>query len=159
MAPVMKIVRSWLATMLLFMAVTGYWVSTFWPPVDRWYELHSLWVDDARVHEPVTMHVDRAIHRPFFGKFGVVVRQNTPKGWLVVCNGFGGGDYLPNSVLPSPVTLDWWSNRACPTISEPGEYVVTTTISVVTPFGFRRVLKNESNVFVVSDATSQMNGE
>lgn len=151
MAPVMKIIQSWSATMLLFFVVAGYWTSTFWPPVERWYELHSLWVDDAKVGQPITMHVNRVIHRPFFGKFGVVVRQNTPKGWMVVCNGAGGGDYRPDAVLPSPLTLGWWSNRECPVASEPGEYAVTTTIVMVSPLGFRRVLKHESNVFTVTN--------
>lgn len=151
MARVKRALGSWLVIFTMLFLVCGYWVSTVWPPVGHWYELRSLRIDDAKVGQPITMHVDRTIHEPFYGTFAVVVRKQKPDGWMVVCNGTGGGDYRSDAVLPVPLTLDWWSNRACPTIDEPGDYAVTTTIAMVSPIGLRRIVKHDSNIFRVTE--------
>lgn len=143
------ILLSWWATAIMALLVSGYWLSNYWPPAAYWYELRHLHVDDARVGEPVLMRVDRQIHKHFVGEFGVIVRKRKPDGWMVVCNGSGGGDYRPDAILPEPLTLDWWSNRACPAIDVPGHYTVTTTITMVSPLGLQRVVKHESNIFEV----------
>lgn len=149
MGTVKALYSSWAATLSLLLLVLFYWASYVWPPASYWYELHSVEVLDAKVGAPVEMFVRRDIHHDFIGYFHVIVRRSTDDGWVVVCNGTGGGDYRQDAVLPLPLTLDWWTNGACPTLTVPGHYVISTVITALPGAHLRRTIFKESNVFEV----------
>ena len=84
--------------------------------------------------KPVEMVVDRTIHAEFSADWFVRVRDYQSK--QVVCEATGGGQYLPDAEMPSPVTLEWWAYtepRCAGPNLQPGTYVVETTWRVDPP--------------------------
>lgn len=150
MGAIRKIYSSWVATLLLTVIVLLYWGSYLWPPVTYWYELRSLEVEDVRAGQPIQLRMDRSIHNPFIGTVTVIVRKQRPEGWEAVCNGTGAGDFPLDAILPKPTTLRWLSSGACDTLNEPGDYRVTTIITVLPGLHLRRTLIYESNIFRVT---------
>lgn len=150
MGTIRKVYSSWTAMMFVMTSLAIYWGSYFWPPVSNWYELRALHVEDARVGEPIIIHIDRTIHKEFIGEFDVIVRRLVPDGWESVCVGGAGGQLRPDMVLPKPATLGWWTGGNCESLDQPGSYVVTTTATVLPGLHLRRTLIHESNIFKVT---------
>ncbi|PIE10058.1 MAG: hypothetical protein CSA72_10620 [Rhodobacterales bacterium] len=120
-------------------------------PAQLWLEVRSVTVPTAQAGAPVALSVNRSIRRHFHADWDVLVRRRSPMGWLIVCTAHGGGDYRPDAVLPENLTLDWWTEGACPTLAR-GTYIVTTTWEVETGLPIlippRRVTA-QSNPFIV----------
>jgi hypothetical protein len=62
----------------------------------------------------------------------------------------GGGDYRPDAVLPSPLTLDWWTYGQC-THPPVGQIMGSTVWTINTALPGVRTVVAESNVFRVSE--------
>ena len=134
----------WLAlAYLAFKAAVIFW------PASWWFEVRRVLVFDAIAGAEVLMEVDREIHRPFLANWFVVVRRYNDGAWEVVCTADGSADYRPEAALPDPLTLDWWTQGACPSLP-PGRYLVSTIWTIP---GRRtlpdKVVQTASNVFTV----------
>jgi len=122
------------------------------PPTSYYYDVGSIEVVDSPTGHPITLKVERIIRREFTAKYFVQVRKRVAGGWEIVCEGNGGGRYKTDAVLPDPLTLAWWSNNEnCNTLSEAGQYTVTTTWTIQTFLGWRSTDPVVSNVFVVAE--------
>jgi hypothetical protein len=128
-----------------------YWALYFLPPASWWLTVGRVTAFDAPAGASVVMEVDRTIRRPFTAEWRVLVRRYTGAGWEVVCTANGGGDYRPDAVLPSPLTLNWWTNGQCSTPA-PGQIMVSTVWRIQTGLPGVRTVVAESNVFRITDA-------
>ena len=122
---VMTVVSGW-PFALAALGLIGYVVYLQSVPASYWFEVRSVFVYDAVEGEPITMKVDRIVHREFFGEGTVIVRVITPDGNTQVCGGLGRTPYKVNSKLPDPLPLKWWSYDGCETL-QAGQYQMTTT--------------------------------
>lgn len=123
-------------------------------PASRWYELRAVRVSDAAFTAPVTMAVDRVIHRDFQGEYLATVRRASDM--QPVCNGGEEVPYRTSSTLPDPLTLDWWTYGAvppCMTVLAPGDYILTSCISVHTGIPLVGTVREclDSNIFKVTE--------
>jgi len=123
---VRRVIHSWPAIWVSFLAVALWWCLHLLPRATFWYEARAMIVADAPVGGDVVMAVDRTIHRDVFGEWAVIVRHQTERGWATYCAAEGATDYDPRATLPEPLTLSWWTDGGC-TINDPGLYFVTTT--------------------------------
>lgn len=116
---------------------------------DDFLTVRSIHVDSVKAGEPVTMQIDRTIHRPFAAEWSVVVRTVTPDGLKQHCAAaFPARDYDPKAMLPVPVTLDWWTADQCAPLPV-GQHLVTTTWTVKA--GTDIPISYTSNVFEVTE--------
>jgi len=82
-----------------------------------------------RVGETAVLHVSREIKQPIVMEFTMRVMAVKSDGLHQVCTAHGGPyEYQPGSVLPDPLTLDWWTDGGCKTIP-PGPVRIVTTWS------------------------------
>ena len=121
-------------------------------PVDLWYVLNAVRVDDAREGEPVIIMPDRQILRDFSGRYVTTVRSVPDM--RPICSGGSSVPYRASSTLPDPVTLDWWTAGALPPCMEhlkPGHYVLTSCIHVDSEVPLVGVVSScvDSNIFKV----------
>lgn len=124
----MNLLKSRRAQTLLLSICTA-WLLTLtvayaWP-ASWWMEVRSVWVDDTTAGKPVTMHVDRKVHRDFVGRWAVTVRELQGTENLLTCVSSAVSDYRIGANLPKALTLAWWTNGRCETLPV-GVYVVTT---------------------------------
>ena len=143
----LKWLFSWTSTILILAVLAGYAVMQAWP-ASYWLDNVIVTVFDAPVDEPVIMSVSRDINRPFIADWNVLVRKQAGNNWKIVCTASGRGDYRPDAILPSPVTLDWWTDGQCPNPPE-GNIFITTIWTLETLAGNKTVV-TQSNVFRVS---------
>ena len=136
------IALGWLA----FLAIAFFW------PASYWFEVDSVRVLDSKTDEPIRMLVDRRIHREFHGNWSAQVRVQRLDGDQVVCPASGAQYYKRSSVLPTDVTLEWWTDGDCKTLPA-GRYVVETVWTINPshwPLPAKRVYVT-SNPFEVKD--------
>lgn len=109
---------------LLFLVIVFFW------PASYWIEVKSVRVLDTYANQPVHLLVDQRIRRDFHGTWLTHVRvQRLNGGDELFCPSAGIGYYKKAEVLPSAVTLGWWTGGECETLP-PGRYVVETTWTV-----------------------------
>jgi hypothetical protein len=135
----------WLAgAWLLWLVVSHLW------PASYWSDVRGIHVEEQTAGQPVTITIDRVIKRPFVADWNVAVRAATETGWRIVCTADGGGEYRTDAVLPSPLTLDWWTDGECATLPE-GRYQITTLWVLHHSIFPDKVIKEMSNVFEVTN--------
>lgn len=128
---------------LAFRATTWLW------PADWWLEVRRVLVFDSVAGAEVIMDVDRVIKRPFLADWFVVVREYDHGAWEVACTAHGSADYRPDAALPDPLTLDWWTQGACPSLPA-GRYLVSTIWTIPGRGTLPdKVVQTISNVFTV----------
>lgn len=110
---------------LVVLADDPYW-GRYVKPTDWWLEVTSVHVDNGKAGEPIVMHAQRAIKRPFRATWQVTVRQWSPWGLIAYCNASGTSNYAVDAAYPDPLTLDWWTGGECAFL-EPGAYLVDTS--------------------------------
>jgi hypothetical protein len=121
-------------------------------PASYWFEPRRVAVFDAPTGVDVVMEVDRVIHRQFIADWSAIVRRWEDGAWTVECVGRGKSDYHPESTLPDPLTLRWWTDGACPSL-RPGRYFVSTIWTIRGGYTLPdKVVAVASNVFTVEDA-------
>lgn len=133
---------AWVAGVQLY-----HWIEDM-TPAAAWFEVRSITVSDSQAGNPIIMDVDRAIHHPFRAKWVVSVRRMTERGLEKVCSVSGENDYKVESVLPEPLTLNWWIDGA-PCALTPGHYRLDTAwVLDVTGYPPKAV-SAQSNIFLV----------
>ena len=150
---VWRLATSWAATIAMLFIVLGWWAMQVFPPATYYFEARHMIVPDAPTGAGVVLFVDRDIHRPVFGRWTVTVRRQAGEGWVQACApAHGSNNYLPESVLPDPLTLEWWTEGQC-SLTEPGRYFITTTWAFEPRRlpGTRRSAPLVSNVFAIVD--------
>lgn len=147
---VRRVIQSWGFGLLSLLAVAIWWAANVLPTANYWFETSTMLVPDAPLGEPLVLIVDREIKRPVYGEWTVTVRRQQDGGWHLECIARGSGDYLPQATLPTPLTLEWWTEGQC-SIRRAGTYFVTTTWAF-RPLGvpgYRRSAPLVSNAFRV----------
>lgn len=125
--------------------------AALWP-VSYWFSVGHIKVEDSLLDEPIIMDIDRTVKRPFYADWTVTVRKSVDDGYVIACLYKASTDYRTDAALPSPVTLNWWTNGECP-ITESGYYIVTTSWDIRPDIlGLpKKVYTVESNVFRVTE--------
>lgn len=118
-------------------------------PASAWLEISSIHATDTKRGMDPLLLVDRTIHAPFAGEWTVTVRRIEPEGLVVACEGSGQTNYSPDSRLPRPTPLKWWSGVECRL--EPGSYRVDTSWRVYPPGYPMKTQHHSSNIFRVVD--------
>lgn len=95
------------------------------PATEQFFELRN--ITAIRVGNTALLTVDRSIHAPIDMSWSIRVMEETGEGWMQFCTAQSGVfQYRPESVLPRPVTLDWWTSGQCPTLPDGPARIVTT---------------------------------
>lgn len=122
---VQTVAKSWTFAIIMFVAVASWWALQVLPPASWWHDAESMVASDAELGDPVILYVNREIKREVPGEWEVTLRRKSGDGWVIVCVAPGTSYYRPNSALPSPLTLDWWTAGQCAPPA-PGLYFVST---------------------------------
>lgn len=121
-------------------------------PVDRWFAVGSLRIDNAKVGESLPVRLEQVVKRPFTANWTATLRKKQGNGFAVFCTRHGRGDYQPRTALPRKPDLDWIMNipvnPPCDEIS-PGSYVLTVVWLVEVEGRPPKVARVQSNVFEV----------
>lgn len=141
---------SWAGTIGALLAVLIWWAASVLPPSTYFFRTGPMLIPDTVIGADVVLIVDRQIRRNVYGRWTVTVRRQQDDGWLLHCVATGESDYSTAAVLPSPLTLDWWTLDQCPDLPT-GTYFVTTSWAFYPPFlpGYRRSQPLVSNAFRV----------
>lgn len=118
-------------------------------PAAYWLEVRDVAVRSAPAGQPLSMTVDRTIHRTFLGTWQVTIRQWDGAGWLTWCNAAGTSNYTPAARYPKNLALQWWTDGACHPLP-PGRYRVTTTWKIDRGALPDKFVTAESNIFEVT---------
>ena len=106
--------------LLLVMTIIQFWPASFW------FDVRDVRVFDSMVGQPVVMAVDRTIRRDFKGEWVASIRSLQNGKWISYCTARGSTNYREDSVLPDPLTLQWWTHPDCHPLP-PGKYTMRTT--------------------------------
>lgn len=108
------------ALLLLAVATIQFWPAWFW------LDVRAVRVFDVHAGEPVVMAVDRTIRHDFRGEWVASIRSLQNGKWVSYCTARGTTNYREDSVLPDPLTLQWWTHPDCHPL-QPGKYMMRTT--------------------------------
>lgn len=136
----------WLLTVAFVWVVV--WLVMFFWPARYYFDPQKLVVPNTRPHESVVMLFEREINKNFLGRWSVTVRRFTDHGPTVVCSAAGQANYKTDSILPDPLTLDWWTEGACKTLP-PGDYMISTTWEIYPVLWPEKQISIDSNIFQV----------
>lgn len=121
-------------------------------PVDRWFAVQALWVDNAKVGDSLPVRIELDVKRPFTANWITTLRKQQGDSFSVFCTRRGRADYQPRTAMPSDADLDWIMdiplNPPCDELS-PGRYVVSIVWLVEVEGRPPKVARVESNVFEV----------
>jgi len=117
-------------------------------PASWWLDVSRVKVFDSEVGQPVRMEADREIRRPFSGEWSAIVRRKRGAHWIVACPSFGMGDYRMDAELPEPLTLEWWTDGACPALTA-GTYLLTTSWTIYPTYLPKKWVQITSNEFTI----------
>jgi len=135
-------------TMLIWLVV--FMVAQVWPS-SWWMDVRRVLVFDGIAGAEIVMSVDREINRPFIADWAVAVRRQADRGWVVHCAATGQSRYNVDSVLPDPLTLDWWTDGKCQKITIPGQYRISTIWTIRGENGLPdKIIERRSNRFEVA---------
>lgn len=117
-------------------------------PNSHFMEITMKIVNDTRTGVSPILVVERFINQEFVAEWTVTVREVGDAGLSVVCVGRGRAHYSPKTLLPNPVSLDWWiGHNKCQL--RPGRYRIDTSWEIIGETN--RVLRSNSNIFQVYD--------
>lgn len=131
-------------------------------PAQLWFAVGDVVVHDAKVGECPTMAVDRTIRRPFRAEWTVtIMREVSTDAWATVTPAYeGANDYRPGNSLPPGLTVAWWAGipaaeaaEWCARTFAPGTHRVHTLWAVETALAGDKIVRRESNPFVISEDT------
>ena len=124
-----------------------YTAANLWP-ASFWFEVKDLRVLDATRDQPITLYVNRTIHRPFQATWTATVKSIYSDTTVVACSTSATNNYATNSVLPTTLTLGWWTNGTCKTLPQ-GKYILETTWVIDPAFTPAKSITVSSNIFTV----------
>lgn len=129
-------------------------VIPFVVPIDRYYDLRSVYVSNSLEGDVPTMLVDRTISRDFRGWYEVEIRRAAGSQFEPCGEPIKGPErtYRTASTLPDPLTLDWWMDippNKRPCSLTPGQYRVITRIYVRGPMGAILTTERQSPLFQI----------
>lgn len=119
----------------------GFAAMNFVLPASYWMKVNNFDVLNGIEGSPVLIDYDRTIKRNFVGDWRIKVRRFSGDGLEWICATTPSReDYDPKTVLPEPVTLEWfaWSDDRCYDLPA-GEYEITATWEI-NPVGMASVL-------------------
>lgn len=119
-----RLLQSNMALVFSVLFLVGIGAVHLWP-TSWWLQVNTFTIPTAKAGQPIEVLLDRRIKRPFFAEWSVVVQRWQGNGWVIKCEAHGSNNYRVDAVLPTPVTLDWWTGSACPTLPA-GRYFVDT---------------------------------
>lgn len=129
-------------------------------PVELWFRVGSITVEDATAGECPAMTVDRDIGLPFYAEWAVTIMQGRQSGgWTTHRTFRGANDYRPGHALPADLDLCWWAGINAGEIDElglvPGKtYKVNTFWDIDTGDSGRRQIRRTTPSFAVRPAGS-----
>lgn len=104
------------------------------PAQALWFDPGDVVVSSSDIDHPPVIFFEREIKRPARISYSIVVRvigTQSP----VCAPTVGPFEYRPDATLPDPIDLVWWTggdDRCWP--RDPGEYIMETCWTVVSPF-------------------------
>jgi hypothetical protein len=114
-----------LSVIAVILAVVAFLFIT---PASFWFQVARLDVHDGATSEGLTVDLDRIIRREFEGQWRIDVRREVGADqWEWVCaTDWQAQHYVPDAVLPIPVTLEWlaYNDPRCFELDTPGNYSV-----------------------------------
>jgi len=94
-------------------------------PLSDFFEVQS--ITAHRQGDTAVLDVRRTIHAPIHMRFNVRIFHVEDLGMVQTCSVTSSTIlYMPGSVLPDPVTLDWWTWGECPKLPAGRAQIVTT---------------------------------
>lgn len=117
-------------------------------PTSWWFQVNTFTVPTAKAGQPVEIILDRRIRRPFFAEWSVVVQRWDNTGWAIYCEAHGTNNYRVDAILPTPVTLEWWSATECVSLSA-GRYLIDANWVIKGGLLPDKIVTLASNVFEV----------
>lgn len=127
-------------------ALPLYLIWTGLPP-SLWLDVERIRVEDSREGEPILIHVDRTIHRPFTASWAVEVELLTPGGWKILHTSPGSNNYTPDMEQQLSANLTWWAGERLSL--SPGTYRLVTCWRIHLDWLRDRRFCSTSNVFRV----------
>ena len=113
------------STILAMMAVDTGVNITPRAGMDEFFRVQSITAE--RAGETAVLQVQREVLRPVHMEFTVRVMSRGRQGWVEFCSMSSGVIlYMPDTELPDPVTLDWWTWGECPVLPPGPARIVTT---------------------------------
>lgn len=148
--PALRALGSWPMFLAMTLWLTFYATVNMWP-ASSWLEVDRVSIANTLAEQPVPIIAARSINRPFSGDWRVTVRRWEYNGWVVYCNASGSNNYKTEAILPSNLTLAWWTDGQCPVLPE-GRYVANTSWSIQPnlPFLPAKYVAVDSNIFEVT---------
>ena len=117
-------------------------------PNSHFMEIKTMIVNDTRTGVSPILVVERFIKQEFVAEWTVTVREVSDAGLSVVCVGRGRSHYSPKTLLPNPISLDWWIGHNTCNLT-PGRYRLDTSWEIIGETN--RVIRSNSNIFQVYD--------
>lgn len=149
-----RLVRSIDVFSMLVIVVFVGWIGLNLVPASLWLEVRSVGVEDSTYGQPIIMHVDRHVYRPFEGEYNVELRRVASR--EVACNGINAIEYDADAMLPDPLTFKWWAYGlpGCDYPIAAGQYFIVTCWNIFhhIPLLSPRRLCIDSNNFEVHAA-------
>lgn len=117
-------------------------------PNSHFMEIKTMIVNDTRTGVSPILVVERSIKQEFVAEWTVTVREVSDAGLSVVCVGRGRSHISPKTLLPNPISLDWWIGHNTCNLT-PGRYRMDTSWEIIGETN--RVIRSNSNIFQVYD--------
>lgn len=118
-------------------------------PASWWFRVDRVFVHDAVAGSTPLMEVERAIVRPFRGRWIATIMRGGSRGFYAYCTARGQNDYRPDAMLPDTVDLNWWTWPVECKLPE-GTYRLNTLWTIQSPLVPDKEVRITSNVFVIA---------
>lgn len=118
-------------------------------PNSHFMEIKTMIANDTRAGTSPILVVERSINNEFVAEWTVTVREVSEVGLSVVCVGRGRSHMGSTTLLPNPVSLDWWIGHNTCSLN-PGRYRIDTSWEIIGETN--RVIRSNSNIFQVYDS-------
>lgn len=137
----------WLFIALFVWQESRGWVEDAKPASD-YFVVRSVAAHDSVVGNPILLTVNREVKQRFTGTWVVSIRKLLDDGEQSACSATNTTIYLPKTMLPDPLDLDWWTHPVACRLS-PGQYQMTTEWRIAPEHGAVKRVVAVSNVFRV----------
>jgi hypothetical protein len=112
-------------------------------------DVKTMIVNNTRTGASPILVVERHINQEFVAEWTVTIREVGEAGLSVVCVGRGRSHMSPKTLLPNPISLDWWIGHNTCKLT-PGQYRLDTSWEIIGETN--RVIRTNSNIFQVYDS-------